>query len=479
MKPGLFTFIYLFLLSAGSSAQSIEVLDGGLSAPVYGKTGSNSFQLVYKISKRLSKNSSGQFRKQLVPDLSNSTFRLIRFDTLLNIQDTVLIRLPGDFQALSLAEVGQHTYCLFDSRNGLQLYAVDRETRSQQVFSLGIKIKKSARNRLEFQSIARPDGLYVMLATNKRNWELTRLNWSGEKVWSRNISRTDLPFRLSVIPLSSTLLNLQIEKHLRSRLLKASVLDATTGNEIATTDFLHQKETRAYDNHFFTQDSCLLITGRSFPGSNVSESLTGKPFILKYRPDGRSEELDFNLAPLAFTKFMWEDLVYDPNGKPYLIGETFTSGTLGGYIAKCVAAFPLLLLESFVTSSRGYSMTGSMIDFTKIRFQDVVYLPLTTDTPRFLGLHPSTFRMRGFIHTYPLAHYAIAFSKSRYLLSNRSGVFFQDFHQIRKLELPNHRFMITNEIIPRSSIFVSKNYFIEVNHSFYKNSYSFNIKKNE
>ncbi len=470
MNVKLLVLIFLLLPSVNTNAQSIKLRDIGLDAPIYRKTGINSFQLVYKISK-----SKEKFRKY---DRSHSTFRLLSFDTLLNIQDTLQIKLSRDFQILSMAAFGQHTGCLFNSKNGLELDMFDSENHRRYATSLEKKWKYS----FDLQCEATANGFYISRMTTKRNWEVTMFDWEGKKIWSKNISRTDRPFTLNINLFSSTMHCLLIEKQKRSTLLKSMVLNATTGTEITATDFLDSKEIRSYDKSFLVQDTCLLITGRSFSDGRVSQSQTGKPYILKYLPNGQTEELEFNYAALAHTKFIWEDFVKDSQGNSYLIGETFTSGTLGGYITKLIIALPLLLLESITSPGSSQTVTGSLIDFTKVRFRDVVYLPVGNDTlgsPRFLSLHRSSYKTRGFTHTYPLARQAIAVRQSRYLLAGRSGVFFQDAGQVRKLELPNQRFMITDQTISKSSMFVSENYFIDARHSFLNSSYSFDIKINE
>ena len=321
MNVKLLVLIFLLLPSVNTNAQSIKLRDIGLDAPIYRKTGINSFQLVYKISK-----SKEKFRKY---DRSHSTFRLLSFDTLLNIQDTLQIKLSRDFQILSMAAFGQHTGCLFNSKNGLELDMFDSENHRRYATSLEVKPKKW-KYRFDLQCEATVNGFYISRMTTKRNWEVTMFDWAGNKIWSKNISRNDRPFTVNINLLSTTMLCLLIDKQKNNTLLKSMVLDATTGTEITVTDFLDRKEIRSFDKSFLVQDSCLLVTGRSFTGRTVSQSQTGKPYVLKYHPNGQSEELDFNYAALAHTKFIWEDFVRDSQGNSYLIGETFTSGTLGG-----------------------------------------------------------------------------------------------------------------------------------------------------
>ena len=201
------TLILLFLLLPfNGEAQSIELRDIALNVvPVCKKVAPNSIQLVYKLSKNPQGDQDSNFK----------LFRLLRFDTLLNLQDTLLIRVSRYFEYLSFADISSFTYCLFDSPDGIQLLTYSKKERSQKIVRLNIKIKKQ-KNQLQFQSLVTSDGLYINKMIGKKHWELTKFDLSGKPLWLKIFIRIDKSFTQSVIPLSSSLLCLQIERHKRS-----------------------------------------------------------------------------------------------------------------------------------------------------------------------------------------------------------------------------------------------------------------------
>ena len=411
---------------------------------------------------------------------STSIFRLIYFDTLLNVKDTTLIHLAGRCQALSYANDGVTSYILFKTKNGLVLYTYKEANHEQQYSALGIpNIKPLKHFQYGLAASTNGGGVYFYRQSSKRNIEVVRYSEEGKRVWSKLFLRNDMPFKLMFMMNTSRLIVMQNGKPLkRNQLLAVTVLDANTGAELATTDYTKQPESFTTDNFFIASDSSIWITGRAFTGKKVSQWKTGRPYIMNYTDEGDAHEIDFDRTSLKMTRFIWEAMAYDAEGRHYLVGETFTSGSLGGYITKIVFASPFLLLEAMVTGRSTNSLTGSLVDNTKLHFQDVVYMPVVDsgqhNAPRFLHLTPKTYTHRGFMHTYPLAQLA----PNRLVGSNHFGqVFFKDQNSVKELDLNQFTFNNTALTMTGTSIFISKDYSIQMNMSLMKNSYSLKAVK--
>ncbi len=478
------------LLSAGclwltvtiAQAQSLEILDNAIDQPIIKQTG-QSFHMIYKVSaRRMEPSLRKSFASQNRSSKANSVFRLLDFDTLLNITDTTMIHLAGTSNVLSYADDGVVSYMLFKTVNGLVLYLYNKLTHEQKYAALGISNRSAfKRSQCGLTTVNNGNGVIFYRQLNKRHNEVIRFGDDGSKVWSKLFVRNDMPFKLSFMINPSRFIVIQTGKPVkRNQLLQVSVFDATSGKELANTDFTKQSETLSLDNYFLPTDTSLWITGRGFTGKKVNPNKTGRPYVINYTDKGIAHEINFDRVPLKMTKFIWETITTDNEGRQYLVGETFHSGSLGGYITKIVLASPLLLLEAMISPNSTNNLIASLVDNTKIHFEDVVYLPLSLDgkdnSTRFLQLTPKTYRSRGFTYSYPLAQIASGMAQNRLVGTNRFGqIFFKDGNSFRELDLNQFKFNKATLAFSGSPLFFSKDYSIQLSHSLLTNSYSLNV----
>jgi hypothetical protein len=464
----------LWFIVAVAHAQSLEIVDNTYEIPILKRTG-HSYHLIYKVSPKrtdLSTKRKIVSAKEHLP--SNSTFRLIDFDTLLHVYDTTVITMAGNNRLLSYTNDGRVSYALFNTKNGPMLYTSHGATHELHFTALNIpKLKPMKHFQFGLISAINDHGVYLYRQLNNHQTEVVRYNGEGIKVWSKMFSTNDLSFTLQFMANAKHLMVIQKRYPIKkNKLLALYILDANSGEEISTTDYTKGTESFSVDNFFIQSDTNVLITGRAFPGNEVSQYKTGRPYIISHTDKGNAHEIDFDRSPLMINKFMWETISFGSTGQAFLVGETFTSGSLGGYIAKMVLASPLILLEAMFPPYTSNSLILSLADKTKITFEGVVYMPVSEsseiNTPKFYYLLPKTYKQRGFHHTYPLAQLA----PNRLIGSSHAGqVYFKENNGLKELDLNVFRFKTAPIDLNGRPVFFSKDYSIQMSTSIYNNSY--------
>ncbi len=455
-------------------AQSLEIVDKTYEIPILERTG-QSYHLIYKVSPKrtdLSTKKKIAYTKEHLQ--STSTFRLIDFDTLLNVYDTTVITMAGNNRLLSYANDGLVSYALFNTKNGPMLYTSHGVTHELHFAALNIpKLKPMKHFQFGLISAINDHGVYLYRQLNNNQTEVVRYNEEGIKVWSKMFSTNNLSFILQFMANPQHLIVIQERYPIKkNKLLSIYTLDANTGEEISITDYTKGAESFSIDNFFIQSDTNILITGRAFPGEEVSQYKTGRPYIISHTDKGNAHEINFDRSPVMMNKFMWETIVFDSSGQSFLVGETFTSGTLGGYITKIVLASPLIMLEAMIPPYSSGSLILSLVDKTKITFEGVVYMPLSEsseiNTPKFYYLLPKSYNHRGFYHTYPLAQLV----PNRLIGSSHTGqVFFKENDGLKELDLNVFRFKTAPMDLNGRPIFFSKDYSIQMSTSIHNNSY--------
>jgi hypothetical protein len=371
--------------------QDIQIKDIQFSQGYqFSKLSEENFRFIYRIKGR---------------DLNQSAFRKIDFNDRLEMLDTTLIRLQGNYQLISTTTSKTHTVSVFGTgvTASLVIHFIDNQTEDQLFYPLQIMGFWKKKNPIQLHSSPSSNAIYLLYKIDKRNWELQQIDLRGKPIWSKRFTDTKKIYVGNIHLIDGTKLALVRIKHAGSRKAENEVLviDGNTGNEVYTHQLFSEDSKSTVDNLIYS-DSILYLAGRTFFKNRVSNQTTGLPYLRQFDSNNASDiKLTSSLMNL---KTYWMDVVTTNTGERYLIGETFTNEPYGAYFMKGVAT-GLMTLGLFYVS------------WTSMKFQQVAVVPLDNPNAPPLTLVPLTPRriqLGTYLPGYPFATYSYNTGQVRY-----------------------------------------------------------------
>jgi hypothetical protein len=389
MRTYFLVFFVLFI--APLFAQDIQIKDIQLRDGYrFSKLTDENFRFIYKIKSR---------------DPNRSLFRKIDFTNRLQVIDTTLINLWGNYELLATTTSGTHTATLFGSwaTSSLLIHFIDNQTEAQIAHPLQIAVPWRRKSFVQLYSSPQSNAIYFLYRLDSKTWELQQIDLQGKSVWSKRF--TD-PKKIQLDNLNLLTDNrLAFVKviHPGSRKAKNEilVLEGTTGNDIYTSALYDAGSKSTVDN-IIVRDSILYIAGRKFFKNRVSQNETGLPYLRQIESQQASDiKLTSSLLNL---KTFWMDIVAAETGERYLIGETFTNEPYGAYLMKGVVTGVMTLGLFYVS-------------WTSMKFKQVAIIPL--DNPNappisLVELTPRRIQLGNYTPGYPFANYSFTTGQIRY-----------------------------------------------------------------
>jgi hypothetical protein len=391
---GLLTGVLLF-----AHAQDITIRDIDYRSDVYlNHAEENSIRLIYKVLRK---------------DQRQSLFRKIDFDTLLHLHDTTEIQLAGQFRLLSSAQNERYMVTALGSTQigGVSLHWLDQESEEQQVTKLPLSTMYTKRMQVRVHPSSQPDAFFVLYPVNKRQWEVLLVESGGKVISKQSIQYGSEKINVTKSTFINDDLVLVVGRNHVSRKAQyhLKILDGQTGVEERDEAISAKGAKLAIDNTLLI-DSTLYLTGRKFFRNRVKHNDSGLPSLVSY--DSRSDNFkDQPLGTAAFpVKIFWMDMLVTPDGKKYLVGETFTSEAFGGYMAKAV-------LTSLAT------MGMLSVTWSSLKWHDVIIMPVEVErsSPVMLTLAKRRVQVGSHMAAYMFAGYAYTVGQVRYFGHDKQG----------------------------------------------------------
>jgi hypothetical protein len=345
-------------------------------------------------------------------DTKRSLFKKVDFTNSLQIVDTTMIDLWGDYQLLATTTSSTHTATLFGSpaTSSLLIHFIDNQTEKQISYKLQLANAWRKKNFVELYSTPKSKAIYSLYKIDSRTWELQQLDLNGKPVWIKRFSDPKKIQIDNVNLLAENRLALVKRVHPNSRKAKNEILviDGGTGNDVYTKA-LYDADSKSTVDNLIVHDSVLYVTGRKFFSNRVSQNETGLPYLNQIKSKQASDiKLTSSLLNL---KTYWMDIVTTKEGEQYLIGETFTNESRGAYIMKGIVTGVMTLGLFYVS-------------WTSMKFQKIAIVPL--DNPNappisLLELTPRRVQLGNYIPGYPFARYSSVTGQVRYWGNDGQG----------------------------------------------------------
>lgn len=386
-----FACTLLVLWGIACTAQDIQIKDIQFrQGHQLSKLSNESFRFLYRIKSR---------------DLNRSVFRKIDFNSRLEMLDTTLIDLWGNYELLGTTTSKTHTASLFGTltTSSLLIHYIDNQTETQISYPLQIMGPWKRRNPVQLYSSPESNGIYLLYKIDSRTWELQQLDLKGKAIWSRRFSDPKKIHLGNINLLSGNKLSFVKVTHPGSRKAKneVMVIDGVTGNDVYTHPLYDESSKSTVDN-LIVRDSVLYITGRKFFTNRVSHNETGLPYLRQIESQ-RVTDLKLT-SSLLNLKTYWMDVITTESGERFLIGETFTNESRGAYIMKGVVT-GLMTMGLFYVS------------WTSMKFNQVAVVPLDSSTAPTLALvqlTPRRIQLGSYTPGYSFAAYSHNTGQVRY-----------------------------------------------------------------
>lgn len=434
--------VILVILTFGINAQNISIRDIDYRSNVYlAQTGENALRLIYKTQKR---------------DQILSHFRKLDFDTLLQVHDTTEIQLQGKFRLLASTESERFMVTAFgsDLAMQLQLHWVERVTEKQHITKLQLANLYSKRTQVRVHPSSDPDAFFVLYSVDKREWEV-RLISSDGKIKSKQSIRYGSD-KVNIV--NSNFINddlaLVVGRNAASRKAQYEwrIINGATGVDEQTKTLSDKTSKLAIDNSLLV-DSTLYLSGRRFFGNRFKRNASGLPSLVSY--DAKTNSFtDQQLGSSAFpVKIFWMDLVVTPDGRKYLVGESFVSEAFGGYLTKAI-----------LTSIATVGMLS--VTWSSLKWQEVFIMPVDADrtAPTILTLQRRRVQVGTHMPAFDFAGYAYNTGQVRYFGHDKEGsLYLLDGGTFKKYLYPLKEFVELGQLpAPMNSkvLFLSDSYSI-------------------
>jgi hypothetical protein len=363
----------------------------------FSKLNNESFRIIYKVKSQ---------------NPQRSLFRKIDFTNRLQLIDTTMIDLWGQYGLLATTTSSTHTASLFGSgvASSLLIHFIDNETEKQISYPVQLTKPYSGKNSFQLYSAPETAAFYLLYRIDSKTWELQRLDLNGKAIWRKqftNPNRIQLD-NVNLLKDDKVAFVKTIYPGSRKAKYEVLVIDGVTGSEVYT-NALYDTESKSTVDNVMAQDSKLYVAGRKFFTNRVSQNETGLPYL---RQIESQEATDIKLtSSLLNLKTYWMDIVTNENGERYLIGETFTNESRGAYMMKGIVS-GLMTLGLFYVS------------WTTMKFEQIAVIPLdNTQAPpiSLVQLTPRKIQLGNYTPGYLFANYSHATGQVRYWGNDNEG----------------------------------------------------------
>jgi hypothetical protein len=377
-----------------------------------GESSANSFRLIYKT---------------LGQDKTQSVFRKLDFNNKLEVTDTSLITMRGNFRLITSTTGLEYAACIFISTEPqsviLHFSGKNNYERSVQLKLLA-PWKKKKMTMLLYPS-TNPNEFYVIYNANDSMWEILCYDIYGDMRWKKLM--TDNQKKLTVrMPMTFGKDLMMLVSHINSKRPSHELtqIEHSTGEIVQSKVLANENENLIIDNIIY-KDSVLYLTGRKFIDRKVNDKYTGTPFV-KYLERGMDAPEDILLnASLSNMYFYWMDIAKDAEGNKYLVGETFTAESSGTHTMRMVATGILTLGMLMVT-------------WQNMTLNEFLYLPIdqSESLPKMVKIEPKKVTVGGYLKPYYFIRYAYNSGQVRYLSnSDRGNVYLLNGNIVKRFNL--------------------------------------------
>lgn len=392
--------MFTLLLFGNTSiiAQSIQIKDIQFrQGQHFNRIADEKFRYVYRIK------SSNQHR---------SVFRKIDFNSKLEMLDTTLIELKGNYELLTTTSTRTHTATIFGTRatGTLLIHFIDNNTEQQRTYPFPINGLWKRKNSVTLYSSLHSGNIFVIYKSDARNWVVQRIDPTGKVIWNRAFSDSERMDITNVNLLQGNKLAFVkvADPFSRTAENEVVVLDGLTGNVVSSYR-LYDEDSKSTVDNVIVHDSAMYVAGRKFFANRVSRQRTDLPYLRQIESE---QVTDHKLtSALVNLKTYWMDVVTTNSGQRFLVGETFTNESKGAYFLKGVAT-GLMTLGMF------------SVTWTSMKFKQVAVIPLSNpDAPplTLLQLEPRRVQLGSYTPAYPFAAYAYRTGQVRYWGSDNNN----------------------------------------------------------
>lgn len=390
----------LFLLLAQYIyGQSLDLKDINLKDNFFlSKLPNGNSRFIYRVSRK---------------DPREVTYRKIDLDSRFQVVDTSLIKFYGDHRMAATASSQRFTVALIylstSTSRDMMIHVLDEETREQKTFFIKM-MGKWVKREVMLYPTSNPREFVFFYQGKKNTWEITRFDIDGNHLWRRIIHEETSDLIIHDIEFlrndeMAMLVSSDVYKAKASH--KVRLLDLKTGKDNREVNLAAPASSATVDN-IFAVDSTYYVAGRRFFSNRSSNEKSGFQFLKKINHE--INDLKYGVDA-SEGKIFWMDMVTDPTGRAYLLGETFTAEPYGAY-----------LLKSLVTTVLTFGLAS--VAWTSMKFKDVVVVPIDSTTvipPSFVRLNPIRTEKTGYMPAYLLAKYATRIGNRHYVGCDSSG----------------------------------------------------------
>lgn len=395
----------------------------------------NNFRVVYKI-----------FSK----DERLSDFNVVKFDSLLVVNDTSRISMFGNYSILGNASTKNNSAYLLGSasNSGLVLHIINNNTGIGTDHRVKLQFNWSGDSPCYLTAI---ENNFYLLVEGKVS-ELVAIAPSGEPIWKKLFTGAGSTLSVNFMKVVDNQLFLSFTYDPRKNKTKNEIraIDPSTGNESFLFPMIYEKKKLTIDNIIPYNQEEIILTGRTFKNLKKQDSSPGIPYVAKMNT--MSDAIDFTEIKTKENVYWMGFLKSNENQGGYLIGETFTSDP-PVYIP--IGGFAGVIANSIATAA--YTCT--------LRFNKIVFVKFNTTADNEIqsyGITPRATSVNQYMHPYRFAHYANNKGNTHYFGDNGEGSIYSiskgNISKYNPTEKTEHTIgTIPNANVP-SIIFLSERY---------------------
>ncbi|TGE27443.1 hypothetical protein [Hymenobacter metallicola] len=302
-------------------------------------------------------------------------FRQYVFNPTLGRQRRQDLRLAGRYELGTNASSRQHVLYQLHKRASDSMVTVVLDT-TGQVVKLHRELSRKVRWRELGGTVApQANGFLLTQPSSGHSQLLVRfVSPQLQTQWEHRFVSPQGQVAVDETILDSTHVWFVVTNNARSRraTTKAYCLELATGKVLCRMPLDYNGERRVPGVAAMGPGHSLLLAGYSYPNNRPSRTSTGSLFSARFHPDSsRTDERlvalskEARLLTAQGRKVLWQTIQPQPDGSVRLVGETYTSTSLGGHIAIGVVT--------------GIATLGIVrVSTTTLRPRDVVSLRLTS-----------------------------------------------------------------------------------------------------
>ncbi|MCB2376527.1 hypothetical protein LGH70_02975 [Hymenobacter sp. BT635] len=251
------------------------------------------------------------------------------------------LRLPGRYVLSNSASSRQHVLYQLHKRGTDTLVTVVLDTLGQVVQLQREKARKVRWQELSGSVAPQTDG-FLLVEPVRRELVVRFLNPQLQVQWQHRFASAVGSVEVEQAAVDSTHAWLLVTTNATSRLAvtTAYAMELSTGKVLCRLPLDHNGERRVPGVSVMGPGHSLVLAGYSYPNNRPSRTSTGSLFSTRLHPDStRTDErlvglsAEARLLTAQGRKVLWRALRPEADGSMRLIGETYTSTSLGGHMA--------------------------------------------------------------------------------------------------------------------------------------------------